>query len=905
MRSATVPQAWSACRDLTFGAHRVLARGRQRRFGRTGRAIGLGGGLFGAGQCFGGGAVRGFGRLQCVQRLGAARGDPGGGGGQRVMLGAGLAARAARSVTRPAASSRAPPSRPARRDGAAAFGAAGGARASVSRSARAALSRARAADSAARARSTAARRAAEVGQRGIGRAGVVQRRRGVQRRPPGRGRAVRPARPGARSAEAAWAAARQAAARARSSALLGLAPGGAGGLFRGGRRTFRASACRSRGAGRLGGRLLRRGQTARRPPTGCAAAGEPRRRSGCRHGSCSRPSATPRRHGTPASARARARLAAAPVASSSTSPICDRARASTGRSLGPRRPAAPHLRAGPAADRTAAVRASAGPRRGQRRSQFLPQRGAQRASSPAGTTSESTIGGQRSPSFTASTSASAWVSAAKLGAGDFGVGVRLRARRRARRRPRGSALLRFVQRGTRADSYSSACAVLRRRRRPGAGSTSPAAKTRALLASRAQLLGQPPWPLLRLRQRLQRQTGRVRSPPRRPRWRGWLRASASRTVSAASTASASAARPFGMIRRRPPPARHPRRQAGRRRRSASALSCSACARSLRNCASRPRGLGQRRPRARSSAADLLPRDAVAFQRGARLAFGLRSGGSASAVSAPRRRCRGRTTVAAWPPPARPRAAPPRPAARACSARARWIASSSASAVADRAGYVAVAARLARLAFQRTELGLQLAAQILGARQVRFGGAQLQFRLVPAGVQAGDAGGLLQHRAPFLRPRVDQRADPALADHRRRPRAGREVGEQRLHVPRARLLAVDPVVAAGAAFDPAADLQFRVLVERRRRDALRLVEASASPRRCCATARPAVPAKITSSISPPRRPRALLSPIAQRRASTMLDLPQPFGPTMPVRPGRISTPVGSAKLLNPAMRSRLN
>ena len=68
-------------------------------------------------------------------------------------------------------------------------------------------------------------------------------------------------------------------------------------------------------------------------------------------------------------------------------------------------------------------------------------------------------------------------------------------------------------------------------------------------------------------------------------------------------------------------------------------------------------------------------------------------------------------------------------------------------------------------------------------------------------------------------------------------------------------------------------------------------------------RPAVPAKITSSISPARSDRVLCSPIAQRSASTTLDLPQPFGPTMPVRPGWTSTLTGSAKLLNPAMRRR--
>jgi hypothetical protein len=44
-----------------------------------------------------------------------------------------------------------------------------------------------------------------------------------------------------------------------------------------------------------------------------------------------------------------------------------------------------------------------------------------------------------------------------------------------------------------------------------------------------------------------------------------------------------------------------------------------------------------------------------------------------------------------------------------------------------------------------------------------------------------------------------------------------------------------------------------------------------------------PAKITSSIALPRRCFALCSPMHQRIASTMLDLPQPLGPTMPVTP----------------------
>ena len=62
----------------------------------------------------------------------------------------------------------------------------------------------------------------------------------------------------------------------------------------------------------------------------------------------------------------------------------------------------------------------------------------------------------------------------------------------------------------------------------------------------------------------------------------------------------------------------------------------------------------------------------------------------------------------------------------------------------------------------------------------------------------------------------------------------------------------------------------------------------------------VPAKITSSISPPRICRAELSPITQRNPSTILDLPQPFGPTMPVRPLSMSTSAASAKDLKPAI-----
>ena len=66
-----------------------------------------------------------------------------------------------------------------------------------------------------------------------------------------------------------------------------------------------------------------------------------------------------------------------------------------------------------------------------------------------------------------------------------------------------------------------------------------------------------------------------------------------------------------------------------------------------------------------------------------------------------------------------------------------------------------------------------------------------------------------------------------------------------------------------------------------------------------------PEKITASMSAARMDLYEFSPITQRSASTRLDLPQPFGPTTPVRPGSIRKSVGSTKDLNPISRSRVS
>src|ERR1700722_451053 len=72
------------------------------------------------------------------------------------------------------------------------------------------------------------------------------------------------------------------------------------------------------------------------------------------------------------------------------------------------------------------------------------------------------------------------------------------------------------------------------------------------------------------------------------------------------------------------------------------------------------------------------------------------------------------------------------------------------------------------------------------------------------------------------------------------------------------------------------------------------ETSARP----SAGRPAVPAKTTSSILPPRSDLAPCSPMTHEKASTTLDLPDPLGPTTQVMPGSKRREVGDAKDLKP-------
>ena len=126
--------------------------------------------------------------------------------------------------------------------------------------------------------------------------------------------------------------------------------------------------------------------------------------------------------------------------------------------------------------------------------------------------------------------------------------------------------------------------------------------------------------------------------------------------------------------------------------------------------------------------------------------------------------------------------------------------------ADFGGQVLVARGLTALALQALDLAFQLADHVLDANQVVLGGLEAQLRLVAAGMEARDAGGILQDAAAGLGLGGDDLADLALADEGGRAGAGGGIGEQDLHVAGAHFLAVDPVGRAFLALDLARDFQ---------------------------------------------------------------------------------------------------
>ena len=210
---------------------------------------------------------------------------------------------------------------------------------------------------------------------------------------------------------------------------------------------------------------------------------------------------------------------------------------------------------------------------------------------------------------------------------------------------------------------------------------------------------------------------------------------------------------------------------------------------------------------------------------------------------------------------------------------------------------AIADRPSRLA-EGIDLTRELQDHVVEPQQALLGRAQPQLRLVPARMQPGDAGSLLEHPPALLRLGLDDLADATLVHQRGRARAGRGIGKQDLHVAGTHLAAVDTIGRARVTLDPATSS--RVSCSLNCAGAFRaLLSIWIATSALLRPGRWLVPEKITSSMSAARSDLCEVSPITQRNASTRLDLPQPLGSTTPVSPGSIMKSVGLMKDLKPS------
>ena len=218
--------------------------------------------------------------------------------------------------------------------------------------------------------------------------------------------------------------------------------------------------------------------------------------------------------------------------------------------------------------------------------------------------------------------------------------------------------------------------------------------------------------------------------------------------------------------------------------------------------------------------------------------------------------------------------------------------------ADLVGQLSIALGRPRLPSKLRCTLFLIAEDFAEAGEVGLGRAQLLLGILAPSVKPGDARRLLQELSAFDRFRGNDCADFALADEGRRMGAGRRVRKQQGNIFGTNVAAIKPIGGTRTPLDSPRDLAFTALAVFAGLRSSR-IETSAKSR----GGRVAVPAKMTSSMPPPRSDLGLDSPIAQRIASSRLDLPQPLGPTTPVRPGSIRSSAGSTKLLKPLSFSR--
>ena len=139
------------------------------------------------------------------------------------------------------------------------------------------------------------------------------------------------------------------------------------------------------------------------------------------------------------------------------------------------------------------------------------------------------------------------------------------------------------------------------------------------------------------------------------------------------------------------------------------------------------------------------------------------------------------------------------------------------------GDFAEADGLACLLLQAVDLAGELADHVLDAGEVGLGSFQPQLGFVAAGMKSGDAGGVFQHAAALFGLGLNDLADLALVNQRRRARARRRIGKQDLHVAGAHVAAVDTIGRTGLALDAAGDFQKLAVVDSGRRRAIGIVD----------------------------------------------------------------------------------
>ena len=207
---------------------------------------------------------------------------------------------------------------------------------------------------------------------------------------------------------------------------------------------------------------------------------------------------------------------------------------------------------------------------------------------------------------------------------------------------------------------------------------------------------------------------------------------------------------------------------------------------------------------------------------------------------------------------------------------------------------AVTARGVGLALQRRQLATHLAQQVVEPQQVALGGLEPALGALAALAELQDAGGLFDDRAAILGAGVEHGVELALTHDHVLLAADAGVGEQLLDVEQAAGRAVELVLGVTGAEQRAGDGDLGELDRQQPAELSMVSDTSARP----SAGRSGVPAKMKSSIFPPRSVRGPWAPSTQATASTRFDFPDPLGPTTTVTPGSNSSTVLSAKDLKP-------